>query len=403
MKLNHLTRTVAGAAALGMVVSLAGCGGASSSSTAASSAASSEDSASSRAASDVSTDETAADPYSYLATFSFSDPFGDNGYLSSIKVADYVTLPESGLKFTLPAEVNTVAEDDIDAYINNNILLNYQTTEQVTDRAAEMGDLVNIDFVGSVDGVEFEGGSSQGAGYDITLGSGSFIDDFEDQIAGHTPGESFDVNVTFPDPYQNNPDLAGKEAVFKTTLNYISETVMPELTDEWVAENLSESFGLNDVAAVREDARANLLFEQQANEVYSQLLNGATFAEEMPEELVTYFENWYLYTPFMYSQMYGMPLSDMMTMLYGYDSVEAYLVEAEGAITSNVHKVLLMQAVAEETGATCDTDTMNAEAPAFFGTDDISGYVDTYGENYVKMNILHDLVIHDLIDSAVKE
>lgn len=83
---------------------------------------------------------------------------------------------------------------------------------------AEEGDTVNIDYVGTIDGVEFEGGSTDGKGTDLVLGSGTYIPGFEDQIVGHSAGETFDVTVTFPDDY-GVADLAGKEAVFKTKLN----------------------------------------------------------------------------------------------------------------------------------------------------------------------------------------
>ena len=95
---------------------------------------------------------------------------------------------------------------------------------------------MNINYVGTIDGVEFDGGSAEN--YDLTIGSGSFIDDFETQLIGAHPGEQVNVNVTFPEQYENNPDLAGKDATFLVTINGISE--LPELTDEFVKENLSE-------------------------------------------------------------------------------------------------------------------------------------------------------------------
>ena len=85
----------------------------------------------------------------------------------------------------------------------------------------EDGDTVNIDYVGSVDGVEFDGGNTQGMGTDLVIGSGSYIDDFEEQLIGAHPGDEVDVYVTFPDPYQNNTDLSGKEALFEVTINGI--------------------------------------------------------------------------------------------------------------------------------------------------------------------------------------
>lgn len=94
----------------------------------------------------------------------------------------------------------------------------YSTDSSLT---VEDGDTVNIDYVGSVDGVEFDGGSTQGNGADLTIGSGRYIDDFEEQLIGAHPGDEVEVYVTFPDPYQNNTDLSGKEALFEVTINGI--------------------------------------------------------------------------------------------------------------------------------------------------------------------------------------
>jgi len=97
------------------------------------------------------------------------------------------------------------------------------------------GDSVNIDYVGMVDGEAFEGGTAQG--YDLTLGSGTFIPGYEEQVEGMSVGEQKDVFVTFPADYKNNPDLAGKDAVFNVKLNYIvygAEDAKGELSDKWV-------------------------------------------------------------------------------------------------------------------------------------------------------------------------
>lgn len=91
-----------------------------------------------------------------------------------------------------------------------------------TSLTIEDGDTVNIDYVGSIDGVEFEGGSTNGAGTDLTIGSGLYIDDFEEQLIGAHPGDSVEVNVTFPDDYQQE-NLQGKDALFQVTINGIYE------------------------------------------------------------------------------------------------------------------------------------------------------------------------------------
>lgn len=112
-------------------------------------------------------------------------------------------------------DTDTTADDNTD---NNSA--GYSTDASLT---VEDGDTVNIDYVGSVDGVEFEGGSTRGQGTDLVIGSGSYIDDFEEQLIGAHPGDEVDVYATFPDPYNNNPDLSGKEALFEVTINGIYE------------------------------------------------------------------------------------------------------------------------------------------------------------------------------------
>ena len=84
------------------------------------------------------------------------------------------------------------------------------------------GDTVNIDYVGTVDGVEFDGGNTNGAGTDLTIGSGQYIDDFEEQLIGAHVGDTVEVNVTFPDNY-GNEELNGKDAVFEVVINGIYE------------------------------------------------------------------------------------------------------------------------------------------------------------------------------------
>ena len=91
-----------------------------------------------------------------------------------------------------------------------------------TSLTVEDGDTVNIDYVGTIDGVEFDGGSTGGAGTDLVIGSGNYIDVFEDQLIGSHPGDTVEVNVTFPDDY-GNEELNGKDAVFTVTINGIYE------------------------------------------------------------------------------------------------------------------------------------------------------------------------------------
>lgn len=121
-----------------------------------------------------------------------------------------------------------VTEEELQAEIDA-LLAFYPATKPVEGKTViEDGDTVNIDFVGRLDGEAFEGGSSQNQGYDLTIGSGSFIAGFEEGLIGKEIGNTYDLPLTFPDPYKPNPDLSGKDVVFEVTVHEIIEYVDAE-------------------------------------------------------------------------------------------------------------------------------------------------------------------------------
>lgn len=401
MKLNTIHRMAALGLAAGMTVALAGCG-----KTADDTAASTAETAESTAeTSDTATGEDADAEYAYLADFSYSDAFDENGYLKGVVANDYVNLPDDYADITIDAGLGVVTDDQIDEYINTNILANYATTNQVTDRAAADGDTVNIDYVGRIDGVAFDGGDTKGNGADLTLGSGTYIDNFEEQIEGHTPGETFDVTVTFPEDYGND-DLNGKEAVFETTLNYIEESVTPELTDDWVKENLGENMSLNNVDELKAFVKSTMLYDNQASDIYTALHDKVSYTDELPQVALDYYRDVLLSRIYTYAQNYGVDMATLLSsgmMGSTYDSVDAYLEDAHDSIRSITQQALLMQAVAEKMNFKCDTATMNADFGKFYGSTDPSQYVAAYGENYIKMNVLQSDVMQNLIDNVKYE
>lgn len=149
----------------------------------------------------------------------------------------------------------TVSDEELDAEINRVLDRNARKVA-VEDRAAQNGDIANIDFVGTVDGVKFEGGEAEG--FDLTLGSGQFIPGFEEQVVGMNVGESKDVNVTFPENYQAE-NLKGKAAVFAVKLNGLQAKELPELNDEFI----KDATGSETVAEYKEKTLARL--QQQAD------------------------------------------------------------------------------------------------------------------------------------------
>ena len=143
----------------------------------------------------------------------------------------------------------TVTDEDIENEIKSQLSRNARSID-VTDRAAQMGDTVVLDFDGSVDDVPFEGGKSEN--YTLELGSNSFIPGFEDQLCGKNLEEDIDVNVTFPKDYHAE-ELAGKKALFKCKLHKITTKELPELNDEF-----AEDQGFDSVADYKEDVKKTL-------------------------------------------------------------------------------------------------------------------------------------------------
>ena len=157
----------------------------------------------------------------------------DKGILCKLTV---ITKPEANIEGYKGIEVKkqpvTVTAEDVDREIDR---VRERNSRMVTveDRAAENGDVAEIDFDGYVDGKQFDGGKAEN--YDLTLGAGQFIPGFEEQVVGHKAGEEFDVNVTFPEDYHAE-ELKGKPAVFKIKLHEIKKKELPEVDDEFVKD-----------------------------------------------------------------------------------------------------------------------------------------------------------------------
>ena len=150
--------------------------------------------------------------------------------------------------------VEKVTDEAVDARIQNDVE-RASTTQDVTDRAVENGDIVNLDYAGSVDGVAFEGGTAQGQS--LTIGSGMFIPGFEEQMVGMNIGEERDLSVKFPEQYHAD-NLAGKDAVFHVKVNGIQTKVRPELDDDFAADvsefDTFEAYKANIVADLEKNA-----------------------------------------------------------------------------------------------------------------------------------------------------
>ena len=328
--------------------------------------------------------------------FTYSDGLDENGYWAGVKALDYVTLPEDFASVSIQRSTVEPTSEDVQSQIDN-LLSQHATTQQVTDRAAADGDTVDIDYSGTVDGVAFSGGTY--SGYSLKLGSGTFIDGFEDQIVGHTPGETFDVNVTFPDGYSDSTDadgntlvLSGKKAVFSVTLNSITEEVLPELTDAWVDENYGTSDDLHSVEALQAFFQEQLYSSNLHSAIMDYLLAKSTFSD-IPQSIVDYQVTQCLNYYYTMASYYGYDLDSFVQTMMGYDDADAMLASMADSIESYAKEALIYQAVAE---------SLNL-APTQEQIDVYSSYTSTYGENYCTMIAMMDAVTDALTTGAKVE
>ena len=199
------------------------------------------------------------------------------------KALDYVTLGQyKALEVTVGSL--DVTEDEIQQQFYDDCS-SHDKLLQVTEGEVAEGDVVNIDYVGSIDGVEFDGGTDKGV--DLTIGSGTFIPGFEDGLIGAAIGKEINVNVTFPENY-GNTDVAGKDAVFAVTVNFVKKA--PEMTDDIVAE-ISDHKTVDEYRkGVEEQLKADKEAQQNSdkiNGILNQIYSASTI-NGYPEEVVNY-------------------------------------------------------------------------------------------------------------------
>ena len=293
----------------------------------------------------------------------------DADVLSALSLVDYknISIPED--------EVSATAEE-VDEEINS-MLDGYKELSTDSDIEIADGDDVNIDFVGTVDGVEFEGGNSNGAGYDLTIGSGSFIDDFEEQLIGHKAGEDVTVEVTFPEDYLNE-DLAGKDAIFAVTINGIMTA--PELTDEFVEENLAESEEVSTAAEYRAKIENNF-YEEHLEEYLTNYVVENSTVNSYPKK---YLKSMKAITK--YNDGMGDDIEDEIE----------YEKELTERAEENVKEAMVYQAIFESAGLTIDMDAYYNEMNELYG----ENYSDNFKEleGYFAQVQMREAVIDYLVD-----
>ena len=350
-----------------------------------------------------SKEEESEEDYLHL----YSKGIDENGFWKGIKALDYIKDFEyEGI--AIPSEVYEVTEERLQYQIDT-LMSGYIARNKITDRAIADGDTVNIDYEGKVDGVVFEGGSTMEVGVDVIIGKTnderdaqdtlSFLDGFLEELIGHMPGETINIEVTFPDDYYEE-QLRGKTAVFTTTINYIVER--EELTDAFVAEHLSESDGWTTIEEMREGMRAQIQ-KNLVQQYIMQYLATKVSTKSVPDSLVKYQEKILLNDYQELADYNGIELEEYLKTVEGFSGIEECMEEAQDSLIENATYTLVVQAVAEDVGISVTDEDIENYFSEHLWSSDVSTQTDYYGLPYVKQGVLGQKVVDYIAENAKLE
>lgn len=323
-----------------------------------------------------------------------TDSSGENRLVSVKDVSKYVTIGEyKGLELTRTSQ--PVTDDDVQAEINYNLEDN---GSEVKDGTVENGDTVTINYTGTIDGKEFDGGSAED--YELVVGDGEMIDGFEDGIVGMKSGETKELDLTFPDDYYEE-SVAGKAVVFKVTLQKFTRPA--ELTDEWVAEN-TEYKTVDEYRAAVKTQLEDTAVQTADYELYSDAWNEVQAASEIkdyPKEDVDAAKKSYQELNEKYVKDAGMEMADFLES-QGM-SEEDYESECQQYAESKVEQNLIVQGIMDAEGLSIDdeeTQKLKDDLIKEYGFASIDEMIETYGEQEVNESLALLRVERFIVDNA---
>lgn len=319
--------------------------------------------------------------------------------LQDIDINDYVELADYK-NMKVSAEKPDVSDETIEEYINSELLVG-----NITDRAVQEGDVADIDFEGKKDGVAFDGGTAQG--YKLSIGSGSFIPGFEDGLVGVMPGETVDLNLTFPENYPSE-DLAGQEVVFTVTVNSIqgsaqyADVTVDEMKSMGLSYKTKEEVWEAGKKVIEENADQAFVANSQ-NAILDALVEKSKVSS-VPELLVEeQVQNYNLYMESM-AQAYGMDLESMVGA-YG-KTMDEYNAEINEMCSKTMETYMILEAVARAEGIEI-TDAMirekAAEEAAEYAYESAEALIEEVGYSTYRMTILRDIVMDRLMELITVE
>ncbi len=301
----------------------------------------------------------------------------------------------------LTLEVADVTEEDVEEYINTNLLSPNASYEQIKDGKVKDGDTVNINYSGKVDGEAFEGGTDDSeAGTNLEIGSNSFIEGFEKELIGVKVGDTVDLNLTFPKDY-GKEELNGKDVVFTVTVNYIcGDQITPELTDDLVASK-TENKTVADYKKYVTDTLTTKNTTDAETTLWNQAVSNAKISEYPQADIDKTLESMLNYYTSM-SSYYGMELADLLAY-YG-TSEETFNDDMLETAQNMVGEKLIALAIANKEGIELTDDVYNSKVEEYvttYGYEDVAALKEAISEDEIKQQIYTELGKQVVIDNAV--
>lgn len=299
----------------------------------------------------------------------------------------------------------TVTDEEVQEQIDG-LLASYPESRPVEGKTTvEDGDTVNIDFVGKRDGEAFDGGSSDEGGYDLTIGSGSFIPGFEEGLIGAAVGSSLELPLTFPEDYSLNPDMAGVDVVFEVTVNAIVEKVDAEWTDEFVKEHTEYSTIEEFDAGVRESLQQQKEEQAASDKEYNvmqAIVDGSEFelGEADLQPLID--SNTQQYET--YASYYGVELEEFVTGYMG-TTIEEFDAQIKDAAEFQVQCTLAVDAIAKAENITLTDEEYQTGLEGLasdYGAESAEAFEEQYGKSMIENSLIYDKTIDYVTEQAVE-
>ena len=323
----------------------------------------------------------------------FSAGLNEDGTITGVRALDYEDLFDYKNIVIAKSDVE-VTDEALQSHIDA-LVAAYPTENRDKDRVIKEGDTINLDYVGKVDGVAFEGGSTNGNGTELTIGSGRYIPGFEDQVKGHKVGESFDINVTFPEGYSDT--LGGKDAVFSITVNYVKED--SEFTDEFVKTNFPN---IGSTTKEYIDYYKETTEEQKLYSAISKVLKENYNTKSYPKEYMKILKGQFKNSDLKNYESQKANGSAITFESYTGLSKKEYEASLSNKAMQNADAFLLYQAIYEDAGITV-TEADVVECLDYYGLDSsmISVYEANYGRPYLfQAGLAHAVVKY--LETVVK-